>query len=158
MHLLPADAHRRAARRYVNDYVRENFRIVQIDLWGSREATDFDGKVMSEKKLAERWGVLFTPTVVFFKDDLKGLEGQFGPPLEVARMQLGIGAATYDMFVWIKARIYERTATSSASTSRAWRNASRRSAEQGHRERSSTHRPAASSRAMSMRCTSLVPS
>src|SRR5690606_10217676 len=56
--------------RYINDYVRENFHVVQLDLWGSREVTDFDGTVLPEKKLAERWGILFTPTVVFFKDEL----------------------------------------------------------------------------------------
>ena len=96
------------AQRYINDYVRLNFHIVQLDLWGSRETTDFDGKKFPEKKLAERWGVLFTPTIVFFKEDLAGLDGQWGQPLEVARMQLGIGAGTfYDMFVWVRARIYE---------------------------------------------------
>ena len=31
------------AQRYINDYVRENFRIVQLDIWGAREVTDFDG-------------------------------------------------------------------------------------------------------------------
>src|SRR5690606_37728466 len=30
------------SQRYINDYVRANFRIVQIDIWGSREVTDFD--------------------------------------------------------------------------------------------------------------------
>lgn len=97
------------ALRYINDYVRDNFRVVQLDLFGSREATDFDGTKLSEKKLAERWGVLFTPTVVFFKDDLAGVEAKWGPPLEVARMQLGIGPGTFiDMFVWVKAKIYEQ--------------------------------------------------
>ena len=97
------------ARRYINDYVRENFHIVQIDLWGSREVTDFDGQKLPEKKLAERWGVLFTPTIVFFKDDLAGTEAKWGQPLEVARMQLGIGADTfYDMFAWVRARVYEQ--------------------------------------------------
>ena len=62
--------------KYINDYVRQNFRIVQLDLWGAREVTDFDGKKMAEKDLAERWGVIFTPTVVFYKDDLAGLDGK----------------------------------------------------------------------------------
>lgn len=96
------------AQRYINDYVRENFSIVQLDLWGSREVTDFDGTRLAEKKLAERWGVLFTPTVVFFKDELPQSGQQWGSPLEVARLPLGFGPATFfDLFVWIKARIYE---------------------------------------------------
>jgi thioredoxin-related protein len=95
--------------RYINDYLRENYAIVQIDLWGSREVTDFDGTKMSEKKLAERWGIAFTPTIVFFKDDLAGLEGKWGRPLEaVERLPLAFGPPTfYDLFVFVKAKIYQ---------------------------------------------------
>ena len=96
------------AQKYINDYVRENFHILQLDLWGSREVTDFDGRKMPEKQLAERWGVMFTPTVVFFKDGLKDIK-TFGPPIEVARMSLGFGAGTfYDLFVWVRAKVYEQ--------------------------------------------------
>lgn len=96
------------AKRYINDYVRENFAVIQFDIWGSREVTDFDGSKMPEKKLAERWGVMFTPTVVFFKDSIDDLKGQWGQPLEVARMNLGIGAGTfYDMFAWVRTKTYE---------------------------------------------------
>ena len=31
------------SQRYINDYVRQNFDIVQLNLWGAREVTDFDG-------------------------------------------------------------------------------------------------------------------
>lgn len=97
------------ALKYINDYVRTNFRIMQLDLWGAREVTDFDGTKMPEKKLAERWGVMFTPTIVFLKDNLDAMPGQWGPPLEAARMQLGIGPGTfYDMFVWIRHKVYEQ--------------------------------------------------
>lgn len=96
------------AQKYINDYVRENFQIVQIDMWGSREVTDFDGTKVSEKKLAERWGVMFTPTVVFFKDGMKDIT-QWGQPLEVTRMSLGFGPGTfYDLFAWVRAKVYEQ--------------------------------------------------
>ena len=100
------------AQKWVNDYVRENFTIVQLDLWGSREVTDFDGTKMPEKLLAERWGVMFTPTIVFFKDGLSRLTAGnaaiWGQPLEVTRMQLGFGAPTFiDMFSWIRTKTYE---------------------------------------------------
>lgn len=96
------------AQKYINDYVRENFRIVQLDLWGSREVIDFDGKSFTEKALAERWGVIFTPTIVFFKDDLTGLEGKWGRPLEaIERLPLSFGPLTfYDLFVWVRHKIY----------------------------------------------------
>lgn len=97
------------ALRYINDYVRKNFHIVQMDLWGAREATDFDGKALTEKKLAERWGVLFTPTIVFFKGGVPTDGKTWGRDLEVARMSLGIGPGTfYDMFVWINEGIYTK--------------------------------------------------
>lgn len=96
------------SERYINDYVRENFSIVQLDLWGAREVTDFDGTRLTEKKLAERWGVLFTPTIVFFKEDVNGQSAAWGAPLEVARLPLGFGPATFiDLFGWIRARTYE---------------------------------------------------
>ena len=97
------------SQAYINDYVRLNFNVVQLDLWGSREVTDFDGQKMPEKKLAERWGVMFTPTIVFFHENLAQAGGAWGPPLEVARLQAGLGAdSVYDMLVWVRARIYEQ--------------------------------------------------
>ena len=96
------------AQKYINDYVRANFAIVQLDLWGAREVTDFDGTRMPEKALAERWGVIFTPTIVFYKDDLSGLRGQWGRPLEaVERLPLSYGRDTlYDLFVWVRVKAY----------------------------------------------------
>ncbi len=98
------------AQRYINDYVRQNFTILQLDLWGAREVTDFDGTVLPERALAERWGVIFTPTVVFFKDDLSGLEGKWGRELEaIERLPLSYGRDTfYDLFVWVRHKLYER--------------------------------------------------
>ncbi len=99
------------AIKQVNDYVRENFVVVQLNLWGDREVTDFDGKVMSEKKLARRWGILNTPTAIFFIDDLKGKEGKFGRDLAAVPMFYpgAFGAyTTYDMFVWVATKGYER--------------------------------------------------
>lgn len=98
------------AERYINDYVRENFHITQLDLFGAREVTDFDGKVMSERALAERWGIIFTPTIAFLKDDLTGLEGKWGRDLEATeRLPLSFGAPTfYDLFVWVRTKTYER--------------------------------------------------
>lgn len=96
------------ARKYINDYVRENYRIVQLNLWGDREVTDFDGTVMSEKELARRWAVVFTPWIVFFKEDISKIEAKWGQELEVMRMGLGMGPGTfYDMFTWVRIKGYE---------------------------------------------------
>jgi Thioredoxin-like domain len=106
-----ADLHTKVlARKYINDYVRRNFAILQLDLWGAREVTDFDGARMTEKALAERWGISFTPTILFYKEEATGLDGKWGRELEaVDRLALSFGHDTfYDLFVWVRARIYER--------------------------------------------------
>ncbi len=96
------------SRKYINDYVRQNFHIIQLDLWGGRQVTDFDGKQLSEKKLAERWRVMFTPTIIFLKEDISGAKQPWGQDLEVLRMSLGVGPSTfYDMFTWIRHKVYK---------------------------------------------------
>lgn len=63
-----AEMHRvNFARKEITDYIKANFEILQIDMWGSREMTDFDGAQLPEKKLARKWRVNFTPTIVFIK-------------------------------------------------------------------------------------------
>ena len=54
--------------------------------------------------------MIFTPTVVFFKDDLTGLEGKWGRELEaIERLPLSYGRDTfYDLFVWVRLKLYER--------------------------------------------------
>lgn len=100
------------SERYVNDYVREAFSIVQLDLWGAREVTDFDGTRLTEKKLAERWGIRVTPTIVFFKESLPSATKAWGPSLEVIRLPLSFGSAAFvDLFGWVRARIYETGTT-----------------------------------------------
>ena len=99
------------AIRQINDFVRENFTVVQLNLWGDRKVTDCDGKVLSEKKLARRWGIMNTPTALFMTDDLAGKEGKYGKDLTVVPLFYP-GAfgpyTTYDMFAWVKIKGYER--------------------------------------------------
>ncbi len=93
--------------RRINDYVRENFYVVQLNLWGDREVTDFDGEVLSEKKLARKWGVTFTPTIMFFPDSLAELDGKSGRDIEVARMPGAFEKITFlSMFEWVRDERY----------------------------------------------------
>ena len=48
--------------------IREQYFVVQINLFGDVEVTDFDGTVLPEKAMATRWGVLFTPTLIFLPE------------------------------------------------------------------------------------------
>jgi len=70
----------------ISKFIQEKFGVLQINIFGSREVTDFDGKTMEERQLARRWGVMFTPTIVFIKPNLDGLDGLNGKQLQIARM------------------------------------------------------------------------
>ncbi len=74
------------AQPAIRKYIKANFNILQLDLWGPRKVTDFDGKEMGERELASRWGINFTPTMNFFpKDPVRSL-GKTGRQAEVIRM------------------------------------------------------------------------
>ena len=77
---------RNLALKPINDYMRTNFLVVQLNMWGSRKVTDFDGKEMEERALARRWRVNFTPTISFFPPKASEAAGQSGRDAEVARM------------------------------------------------------------------------
>ena len=68
------------------DYVKDNFYVIQLNMWGDREVTDFDGEVLTEKKLANKYAVLFTPTVQFFPESLEKVAGRAGNKAEVVRI------------------------------------------------------------------------
>ena len=96
------------AQKPINDYVRKNFDIVQMNLWGSRSVTDFDGKSMPEKALARRWDVIFTPTIVFIPEFSALPEGKPGHEIKVASMRKAFDGLTFEgMSEWVKAKGYE---------------------------------------------------
>lgn len=68
------------------DYIKKNFVVIQLNLWGDREVTDFDGEVLTEKKLANKYAVLFTPTLQFFPENLEKVAGRSGGDAEVVRI------------------------------------------------------------------------
>jgi thioredoxin-related protein len=91
-----------------NKYIRENFVILQLNLWGSREVIDFDGKAMEERALARRWGVIFTPTIMFMDDDAKTAAGKSGDKVEVVRMPGYFKPFHFvSMFEYVKAKAYK---------------------------------------------------
>jgi len=67
-------------------YLNEHFVSVQLDLRGSREVTDFDGEAMEERALTRKWGMIYTPTLVFFSPDKTGDGTKTGRDLAVSVM------------------------------------------------------------------------
>lgn len=82
-----AELHRvNFGRDDIVSYMNKNFGVLQVDLWGSREMTDFDGKTLEERALARRWRTIFTPTMVFFPKEVDQVKGKKGADVEIFRM------------------------------------------------------------------------
>lgn len=82
-----AEMHRvNLAQKEVADYIREKFVVIQLNIYGARSVTDFDGEEMEERKLARRWKVNFTPTIVYFPNSVDEVEGKEGGDAEVWRL------------------------------------------------------------------------
>jgi thioredoxin-related protein len=78
---------------------------VQIDLGGSREVTDTDGEELNEKNAVRKWGLMFTPTMIF-------LPAKMDPELSVSQQAVAVmpGAfgpgTTLDMMTWVSEERY----------------------------------------------------
>lgn len=70
----------------IRDWIRERYTIVQLDIWGSREVTDFDGDVLEERDFSQKSQITFTPTIQFFPSAKDAVAGKSGRDAEVARM------------------------------------------------------------------------
>ena len=73
------------ARPEISDYIKANFEVLQLNIIGSRIVTDFDGAKLSEKEMAAKYGVRFTPTFQFFAERAAGLKDLVPQKREVAR-------------------------------------------------------------------------
>jgi thioredoxin-related protein len=89
----------------IADYIEENFFVVRLNLHGATEATDTDGEAMAERDLARKWGILFTPTVVFLPEEVP--EDTPAIRAAVAVMPGAFGKqTTLDMYTWVKEERY----------------------------------------------------
>lgn len=97
------------ARPEINEYVDKHFGILQLNIWGAREVTDFDGETLAERALAQKWRVNFTPTIQFFPPQVSTRKP--GGELEVARMPGYFKPFHFiSMFEYVQERAYERMA------------------------------------------------
>lgn len=89
----------------IDALIRENFFVVQINIYGDKEVTDFDGTVLREKEMALRWGVIFTPTMIFMPTEV--VEGKTATSGAVAFLPGAFKPnMTHALFTWIKDEIY----------------------------------------------------
>ncbi|MCI5084620.1 MAG: thioredoxin family protein [Rhodovulum sp.] len=90
----------------IDALIRENYFVVQMNLFGDVEVTDFDGTTLSEKDMARRWGVVFTPTMMFMPESGEGLEN--GGQAAVVSMPGAFGrGTTRALLMWVLEKGYE---------------------------------------------------
>ena len=90
----------------IAQYIEDNFFVVQINMFGDVEVTDFDGTTLPEKEMVKRWGALFTPSIYFFPENVSA--DQIATQAAVANMPGAFGRwTTFNMLTWVVEKGYE---------------------------------------------------
>ena len=96
------------AQPRISHYVKANFEVLQLNIIGSRKVTDFDGTELSEKELAAKYGVRFTPTFQFFAEEAAALKSLPPAKREVARSPGYMRPDDFlAMFRYVREKAYE---------------------------------------------------
>ena len=91
----------------VRDYIRDHYMIVQYNMFGDVEVTDLDGEQLSEKSAARKWRVVYTPTILFFPEEVAD-EKTTADRAAVEIMPGAFGKwTTLNMFKWVVEKGYE---------------------------------------------------
>lgn len=89
----------------VSNYIKDNFMIVQYNLYGDEEVIDLDGKTLTEKTAARKWRVLFTPTVIFLPEKAASDVSVSSAAVSTIPGTFGKGT-TLHMFEWVREKGY----------------------------------------------------
>jgi thioredoxin-related protein len=96
------------AQPRISSYVKSNFEVLQLNIIGSLKVTDFDGAELSEKELAAKYGVRFTPTFQFFPERVGPLKALPPQKREVARLPGYMRPDDFlAMFRYVREKAYE---------------------------------------------------
>jgi thioredoxin-related protein len=94
----------------IEAFIKDKFEVLQLNIRGSREVTDFDGERLPEKDFARKYGVRATPTFQFFPESAAGLAQKQPSAREVARWQGYMEPKPFAaMFRFVAERGYEKT-------------------------------------------------
>ena len=93
----------------IENFIKDRFEVLQLNIIGSREVTDFDGQKLPEKQFAQKYGVRYTPTFQFFPDSIDGLALKAPVAREVARWQGYMEPKPFlSMFRFVADKAYEK--------------------------------------------------
>lgn len=94
----------------IETFIKDRFEVLQLNIIGSREVTDFDGQRLPEKDFAKKYGVRYTPTFQFFPESAEGLAQKKPADREVARWQGYMEPKPFTaMFQFVADKAYEKT-------------------------------------------------
>ena len=87
-------------------YLMDNFFVVQINMFGNVEVMDFNGEALEERDMVSKWGMLFTPTMMFFPEYVS--DEQTANQVMVASMPGAFGKeTTRNLLTWVIDKEYE---------------------------------------------------
>ena len=90
----------------IAQYIEDNYFVLQINMFGDLEITDFDGTVLPEKDMVRRWGALFTPSIYFLPQEVGA--DQSAVQAAVANMPGAFGRwTTLNMLTWVVEEGYD---------------------------------------------------
>lgn len=90
----------------IRSLIEDNYFVVQINMFGDVEVTDFDGEALPEKQMVMKWGAMFTPTMIFLPEEVA--EGQTAAQASVATMPGAFGKGTTGALLeWVRDHGYE---------------------------------------------------
>jgi len=85
--------------------LEQDYFVVQINMFGDVEVTDFDGESLAEKEMVRKWGLMFTPTMLYLPEEVA--EGQSAAQAAVATVPGAFGKdTTLAMLRWVKEKSY----------------------------------------------------
>ncbi len=103
----------------IDTLLNEDFFVIQINMFGDVEVTDFDGEVLAEKDMVRKWGMLFTPTMIFIPEDVP--EEATAAEAAVAIMPGAFEkGTTRNMLTWVLEKGYESDEPFQKYNARKW--------------------------------------
>lgn len=86
--------------------LNDRYFVVQINMFGDVEITDFDGTSLSEKDMVKRWGALFTPNLIFLPETVG--DNTTAVQAAVANMPGAFGRhTTMNLLNWVLEKGYD---------------------------------------------------
>ncbi len=90
----------------IDRYIKDNYFFIQINMFGDVEVTDFDGESLPEKDMVRKWGLMFTPTMMFFPESVGA--GVAANKAAVVQMPGAFGkGTTLALLEWVNGKGYE---------------------------------------------------